>query len=51
MGAVEIVIWGLEPLKDLSGMLVSLVLGQRLPASFLGWPLSVGPTSATSWIQ
>ena len=43
MGAVEIVIWGLEPQKDLRGMLVSLVLDQRLPASFLGWLLSVGP--------
>lgn len=44
MGAVEIVVWGLEPQKDLRAMLVSLVLCQRLPASFLGWVLSVGPT-------
>lgn len=45
MGAVEIVIWGgLEPQKDLRGMLVSLVLCQRLLASFLGWVISVGST-------
>lgn len=32
---------GLEP-KYLRGMLVSLVLCQKLPASFLGWVLSMG---------
>lgn len=44
VGAVEMVIWGLEPQKDLRAMLVSLVLCQSPPASFLGWVLSVGLT-------